>query len=262
MSGLFEKILATKAQEIAAARKAKPLVELRAESNSAPPSRDFVTAIRNRIAEGRAAVIAEIKRASPSKGLLREDFDPGEIARSYSRSGAACISVLTDRQYFHGRAQDLREARAACELPVLRKDFVIEPYQVYESRVMGADCCLLIAAALSSNQMQDLARLAEELEMAVVVEVHDYEELEGALAVRTPLIGINNRNLRTFQTRIETTLNLLKDIPPDRVIITESGILRPQHVQRMRAAGVSAFLVGEALMRAPDPGAELERLFG
>jgi len=261
MSDILEKILATKRTEIAAAKQAEPLEIVREAAEWAPPARDFVGALRAKIAVGRAAVIAEIKKASPSKGVIRADFHPAEIAASYERGGAACLSVLTDRQYFQGAPEYLKAARDACALPVLRKDFMIDPYQVYEARAMGADCILLIVSALGVAQMQELETLAHALGMAVLVESHDGDELEAALQLKTPLIGVNNRNLRTFETRLETTLDLLQQIPPDRMVVTESGILDPAAVARMRAHHVDAFLVGEAFMKAPDPGAELARLF-
>ncbi len=314
MADILARILATKAQEVAAARAAQPLEAVQAQARAAPPARDFTGALRACIATGRPAVIAEIKKASPSKGVLRERFDPEAIARSYARHGAACLSVLTDREFFRGSPDHLRVARAACELPVLRKDFVIDPYQVFESRAMGADCILLIVAAfrrpaadrqpslraLSPSsaaqgrgeahastslpeeeggsaflslplpaagedydlpRLQALEALAHSLGMAVLAEVHDESELAAAHTLATPLIGINNRNLRTFETRLETTLGLLDRIAPGRIVVTESGILAPADVARMRAQGVHAFLVGEAFMRAEDPGAELARLF-
>ena len=261
MADILRRILEVKAAEIAAARQRLPLAALRAEAEGAPAPRDFVGALRAKIAAGRAAVIAEIKKASPSRGVLREDFDPDAIARAYARGGAACLSVLTDRAFFQGRAGHLAAARAASGLPVLRKDFIVDPYQVAEARAMGADCVLLIVAALDPAQMRELESAARELGMAVLVEVHDRDELASALALSTPLLGINNRNLRTFETRLETTLGLLGAIPDDRIVITESGIMRREDVQRMREAGVSAFLVGEALMRADDPGKALEELF-
>jgi indole-3-glycerol phosphate synthase len=224
----------------------------------APPVRDFVSQIKDH----RPAVIAEIKRASPSRGVLREHFDPAAIARSYETAGAACLSVLTDREFFQGAADHLQAARAACALPVLRKDFIIDPYQVAESRAMGADCILLIAACLSDAEMLDLEAAAREMRMAVLVEVHDGSELDRALRLRTPLIGINNRDLRTFETKLETTLGLLPRVPADRILVSESGILAPHDVARMQGAGVNAFLVGEAFMRAPDPGGALRALFG
>lgn len=262
VSGILQRILAVKAEEVAAAQRVKPLGELAAEARGAAPVRDFVAALRAKLAAGKPAVIAEIKKASPSKGLLRAQFDPAAVAASYARHGAACLSVLTDAQFFQGRLEDLRQARAACALPVLRKDFTIDVYQVHEARAAGADCILLIAAALELPRMKDLERAARELGLAVLVEVHDERELERALELATPLIGINNRNLDTFETRLATTLDLLDRVPADRIVITESGILEPEHVQRMRAKRVGCFLVGEAFMRAEEPGAELERLFG
>jgi len=254
---ILERILEVKRDEIAAAAKQTSIATLEARARSSAAPRDFVGALRQRA----PAVIAEIKKASPSRGVLREQFDPGAIARSYAQAGAACLSVLTDRQFFQGAPEHLLAARAACSLPVLRKDFVVEPYQVYESRALGADCILLIAACLSPGQMRALERLAQDLRMAVLVEVHDAAELEAALTLRTPLIGVNNRNLKTFETRLETTLDLLPRIPPDRLLVAESGILTRAHVARLRNAGVRAFLVGEAFMRAPDPGAALTDLF-
>ncbi len=261
MSDILQKILATKREEIAAGLKEVPFAEMQALARAQPPARDFVGAIRARIASGRPAVIAEIKKASPSKGVLREDFRPGEIAASYEQGGAACLSVLTDKQYFQGSAEYLKEARAACSLPVLRKDFIIDPYQVYEARAMGADCILLIVAALNLDEMQALEALAHQLGMAVLVESHDAEELAAALQLKTPLMGINNRNLRTFAVSLDTTLELLPQIGAERIVITESGILAPADVTLMRDRNVHAFLVGEAFMRAPNPGAELARLF-
>ncbi|GAB5604387.1 indole-3-glycerol phosphate synthase TrpC [Sideroxyarcus sp. TK5] len=261
MSDILNKILAVKAQEVAAALSAKPLPVIRAEAQQALPARDFVAAIRGKIAAGEAAVIAEIKKASPSKGVIRADFHPAEIAQSYARHGAACLSVLTDEQFFQGSAEYLKQARAACELPVLRKDFMVSEYQVYQARAMGADAILLIAAALSLKQMQAFEKLAQQLGMAVLVEVHDGKELEVALQLKTPLIGVNNRNLRTFEVSLQTTLDLLEQIPADRTVVTESGIFTAQDVKRMRDHQVHAFLVGEAFMRADDPGAELSRTF-
>ena len=261
-SGILERILGVKREEVAAAQRSKSLAEVATEAREAPPPRDFVGAMRAKRSAGAAAVIAEIKKASPSKGVLRPQFDPATIARSYEKHGAACLSVLTDTGFFQGRLDDLRAARGACRLPVLRKDFMIELYQIYESRAAGADCILLIAAALATEKMQELEGVARELGLAVLVEVHDGAELEQALQLRTPLIGINNRNLRTFETRLETTLGLLKDVPRDRLVVTESGILSAPDVERMREANVGCFLVGEAFMRAADPGAELARLFG
>jgi indole-3-glycerol phosphate synthase len=259
---ILTRILARKREELEAARREVPMAEMHRRAAAAPPPRDFAGALRAKIAAGRPAVIAEVKKASPSKGVLRADFDPAAIARSYEAGGAACLSVLTDRDFFQGSAENLARARAACSLPVLRKDFITEPYQVAEARAMGADCILLIAAAVARQDMQGLEASARSLGMAVLVEVHDAKELESALALQTPLLGINNRNLRTFETRLETTLDLLERIPADRLVITESGILARADVERMRARGVHGFLVGEAFMRAPDPGAELRALFG
>ena len=250
---ILERIVATKRAEVDAARKRLPAVDL----ERAPALRDFVGALRAKV----PAVIAEIKRASPSRGILREPFDPAAIAQAYEKSGATCMSVLTDRTYFQGDSAHLVAARAACSLPALRKDFIIHPYQVPESRALGADCILLIAACLTTAEMQELEALAHGLGMAVLVEVHDGEELARALKLKTPLLGINNRNLRTFETRLETTLELLGRVPADRIVITESGILARADVARMRENGVHAFLVGEAFMRAEDPGAALEALF-
>jgi indole-3-glycerol phosphate synthase len=261
VSGILDKILARKAEEIAAAKRARPLERLRDEARTAPPPRDFAGALRAKIARGQAAVIAEIKKASPSRGLLRADFDPAAIAASYAAHGAACVSVLTDREFFEGTPQDLAAARNACALPALRKDFTLDAYQVFEARALGADCILLIAAALDLARMRELESVAQELGMAVLVEVHDAAELASALALRTPLIGINNRDLGSFETRLATTLELLPCIPPERTVITESGIRAPADVALMRANGVHAFLVGEAFMRAAEPGIELERIF-
>jgi indole-3-glycerol phosphate synthase len=261
MSDILQKILSIKEEEIAAAKKVEPFEAVRAAAEFAPPPRDFVGAMRAKIAAGQAAVIAEIKKASPSKGVLREDFRPADIAASYEKGGAACLSVLTDRQFFQGSPEYLKEARDACSLPVLRKDFMIDPYQVYEARAMGADCILLIVAALSLSQMQELETVAHQLGMAVLVEVHDGQELDAALQLKTPLIGINNRNLRTFEVTLQTTLGLLSRIPAERLVVTESGILRPEDAVLMRSQGVHAFLVGEAFMRATNPGEELARLF-
>jgi len=252
---ILERIVAAKRTEIAAARKRFPDIE--GKARAASTVRDFVGALRAK----RPAVIAEIKRASPSKGVLRTDFDPAVIAKSYEKAGAACMSVLTDTEFFQGAPEHLSQARAACTLPALRKDFVIDPYQVFESRALGADCILLIAACLEDREMRELEAQALGLDMAVLVEVHDAAELERALELETPLVGINNRNLRTFETRLETTLELLPRVPKDRIVITESGILSPADVARMHAAGVHTFLVGEAFMRAPDPGAALRALF-
>lgn len=296
MSDILNKILSVKAQEIAAAQAIKPLDAVRAEAKNAPPVRDFVGAIRAKINAGKSAVIAEIKKASPSKGLLRENFNPAEIAKSYAEHGAACLSVLTDEQFFQGGTEYLKQARAACSIPVLRKDFMLDTYQVYEARAMGADCILLIVSAFqisvpgmanvanptpsplmgegrgeggegssvatfNLSTMQALESLAHDLGMAVLVEVHDGAELDVALQLSTPLIGINNRNLRTFETRLEATLELLPRIPADRIVVTESGIHNPEDVALMRNHHVHTFLVGEAFMRAADPGQELARLF-
>jgi indole-3-glycerol phosphate synthase len=261
MSDILRRILAVKAQEVATASRITPLAQVIAQMHEVTPPRDFVGALREKIAASLPAVIAEIKKASPSKGLLRERFDPAAIARGYERAGAAGLSILTDGQFFQGQLDDLRAARAACALPVLRKDFMIAPYQVYEARAAGADCILLIVAALQLVQLRELEAIAHEIGLAVLVEVHDAAELERALQLKTPLIGINNRNLRTFETRLETTLDLLAQIPADRLVVTESGILNREDVLRMRARQVECFLVGEAFMRAEEPGAELARLF-
>lgn len=264
MSDILNKILAVKRAEVAAAQAAKPLAAVRAEAEAQSAPRDFVGAIRSKVSRGGTpgtAVIAEIKKASPSKGVLREDFRPAEIAASYEKHGAACLSVLTDRQFFQGSPKYLQAARAACALPVLRKDFMIDPYQVFEARAMGADAILLIVAALSSAQMREMEDIAGSLGMAVLVECHEGGEVDAALQLTTPLIGINNRNLRTFEVSLDTTLGQLARIPGDRIVVTESGILAPGDVSKMRAAGVHAYLVGEAFMRAADPGSELARLF-
>jgi len=291
MSDILNKILAVKAEEIARAKRAEPFEVMREAAELAQPPRDFVAALRSKLVAGQSAVIAEIKKASPSKGVIRPDFHPAAIAASYARGGAACLSVLTDSEFFQGAPEYLREARAACDLPVLRKDFMIDPYQIYEARAMGADCILLIVAAFllpspaggrgaggegvtfNVAKMQELEAIALGLGMAVLVESHDAAELEQALQLKTPLMGINNRNLRTFETRLETTLDLLAMVHPspaggggaggggNRIVVTESGILAPADVAGMRAHNVNAFLVGEAFMRAPDPGAELARLF-
>jgi len=265
MSDILDKIVAVKRQEVAAALKKKSLAAVRADAESRVLTRDFVAALRAKIAAGQAAVIAEIKKASPSKGVLREDFIPADIAQSYAEGdgkiSAACLSVLTDRQFFQGQPDYLKQARASTLLPVLRKDFMVDPYQIYESRAMGADCILLIAACLDDAQMRDLEAIALGLDMAVLVEVHDGAELDRALKLKTPLLGINNRNLRTFEVTLDTTLGLQARVPADKLLITESGILGRADVQRMRAAGVHAFLVGEAFMRAPDPGLALAELF-
>ncbi|MDB5808581.1 MAG: Indole-3-glycerol phosphate synthase [Betaproteobacteria bacterium] len=262
MADILQRILTVKAAEIAAAKAQRPLSAMRIAAAAMPDPRDFVGALRAKVGAGHAAVIAEVKKASPSRGVLRENFDPAAIAESYSSGGAACLSVLTDEQFFQGNAEYLRLARAACDLPVLRKDFMLEAYQVYESAAMGADCILLIVAALTMRRMAELEAIAAGLGMAVLVEVHNSAELESALKLKTPLIGINNRNLRTFETRLDVTLNLLKRIPADRIVVTESGILQRDDVELMRANGVDCFLVGEAFMRADEPGVELARLFG
>jgi indole-3-glycerol phosphate synthase len=265
MSDILDKILAVKADEVAAARKHRDLYSLRNEVESDGDARrglrGFEQALRAKIAAGQAGVIAEVKKASPSKGVLRADFQPAAIAQSYAEHGAACLSVLTDVNFFQGSSEYLRQARAACALPILRKDFMVDLYQVYEARAMGADAILLIVAALDHGLMAELEACALELGMDVLVEVHDGAELDAALQLRTPLVGINNRNLRTFDVTLDTTLGLLQAIPPERLVVTESGILGPQDVQRMRDANVHAFLVGEAFMRAENPGQELARLF-
>ncbi|MFA5682619.1 MAG: indole-3-glycerol phosphate synthase TrpC [Hydrogenophaga sp.] len=266
MSDILQNIVAVKREEVAAARKKKSLAAVREDAESRLLTRDFEGALRAKIAAGQAAVIAEIKKASPSKGLLREHFVPADIAQSYAegdgRVSAACLSVLTDRQFFQGSADYLKQARASCDLPVLRKDFMVDLYQVYEARAMGADCILLIAACLDDAQMNDLEAIARDLGMAVLVEVHDRDELQRALKLKTPLVGINNRNLRTFEVSLQTTLDMLPEVPADRLLVTESGILSRADVQRMRAAKVHAFLVGEAFMRQPEPGLALAELFG
>ncbi|MDP2878387.1 MAG: indole-3-glycerol phosphate synthase TrpC [Sulfuricella sp.] len=289
MSDILQKILEVKQAEVARAVAKKPYSAVRAEAEAMPQPRDFVGALRAKITAGKPAVIAEIKKASPSRGVIRENFDPAAIARSYESHGAACLSVLTDVQFFQGSKNHLIEARAACTLPILRKDFMIDPYQICRARTMGADAILLIVAAFALSptlprqggggktpsplagegaaefdiaRMQELEALAHDLGMAVLVESHDAAELDAALQLKTPLIGINNRNLRTFETRLETTLDLLPRISAERIVITESGILKPADVQLMLGHGVNAFLVGEAFMRAEDPGVELARLFG
>jgi indole-3-glycerol phosphate synthase len=261
MSDILERIVATKREEIAAAQVRRPLAVLEAEAAAQPGPRDFVGAIRSRLRRGQPAVIAEIKKASPSKGVIRPDFHPAEIARSYAAHGAACLSVLTDRQYFQGAPEYLVAARAACDLPVLRKDFMVDAYQVAEARAMGADCILLIAAALELADMKALEAQAQGYGMAVLVEVHNGDELDAALQLNTPLLGVNNRNLRTFEVSLETTLDLLARIPAERIVVTESGIATPADVALMRRHKVDTFLVGEAFMRAPEPGIELARLF-
>jgi indole-3-glycerol phosphate synthase len=265
MSDILQKIVAVKHEELAAARQRQSLSAIRAEAEARNRDladvRDFVGALRAKVAAGQAGVIAEVKKASPSKGVLCEHFVPADIAASYARHGAACLSVLTDERFFQGSVLYLQQARAACALPVLRKDFMVDAYQVYEARAMGADCILLIAACLDDSQMRDLEACAHELGMGVLVEVHDGEELERALHLKTPMIGINNRNLRTFEVALDTTLGLLPHVPKDRLLVTESGITGPDDVRRMRDAHVHAFLVGEAFMRQPDPGVALATLF-
>jgi indole-3-glycerol phosphate synthase len=261
MTDILERILQRKTEEIAERSAALPLRELSARVADLPDTRGFAGAIEARIDAGRPAVIAEVKKASPSKGLIRPDFHPAGIARSYEAGGAACLSVLTDRDFFQGSEDYLREAREACALPVLRKDFIVDPWQVYESRAIGADCILLIVAALGDAALLELSLLAAELGLDVLCEVHDGEELERALSLPVPLVGVNNRNLRTFETSLDTTLSLKERVEDGRVLVAESGIHTGADVARLRAAGVNAFLVGEAFMRAADPGAELERLF-
>jgi indole-3-glycerol phosphate synthase len=276
MANILDQIIDTKREEIAFAKRNKPLELVRADAESRVLTRDFLGALRAKLTAGASAVIAEVKKASPSKGLLREPFIPADIAQSYAAGNAtesgrapdggpavtaACLSVLTDRQYFQGSADYLKQARAACDLPVLRKDFMVDPYQVFEGRVMGADCILLIAACLSDAQMAELEATAQALDMAVLVEVHDAAELERALRLKTPLVGVNNRNLKTFEVSLDTTLGLLPQMPKDRIVITESGIATRADVQRMREAGVHTFLVGETFMRAEEPGLALAELF-
>ncbi len=261
MTDILQRILARKADEIIERSHRTPLAELIARVADLPATRGFSAAIEAKIDAGLPAVIAEVKKASPSKGVIRADFDPAAIARSYEAGGAACLSVLTDKDFFQGSEDSLMRARAACALPVLRKDFVIDPYQVYEARAIGADCILLIVAALSDAALMQLSLLAAELDLDVLCEVHDAEELERALALPVPLIGANNRNLRTFETALETTLELQQLIEYDRILVAESGIHTPEHVAELREAGVNAFLIGEAFMRAPDPGLALQRLF-
>ena len=264
-SDILNKIVAVKHEEVAAAKKRLPFDAMRADAESRVLTRDFEGALRARIAKGQAAVIAEVKKASPSKGVLRANFEPADIAQSYmegdGKVSAACLSVLTDRQFFQGQPDYLKQARASTTLPVLRKDFMVDAYQIYESRAMGADAILLIAACLDDAQMADFEAIARSLDMAVLVEVHDRAELERALQLKTRLVGINNRNLRTFEVTLDTTLGMLKDVPADRLLVTESGILKPADVKTMRDAGVHAFLVGEAFMRADDPGLALAKLF-
>ena len=265
MSDILNKILAVKADEVAAAKKHRSLASLRrdveADADLRQDLRGFEASLRQHIAAGGAAVIAEVKKASPSKGVLRADFRPAEIAAAYAAGGAACLSVLTDAPFFQGDALYLKQARAACAIPVLRKDFMVDMYQVYEARAMGADCILLIVAALDHGLMAELEACAHELGMGVLIEAHDGAEVDAALKLNSAMLGINNRNLRTFETSLQTTLDLIPRIPAEKLVITESGILVSEDVQRMRDANVHAFLVGEAFMRAPDPGAELRRLF-
>ena len=265
MSDILKKICDVKVEEVAAAQKRVSFADMRRDAESRVLTRDFVGALRAKIDQGQAGVIAEIKKASPSKGVIREDFIPADIAQSYAEGdgkvSAACLSVLTDRQFFQGQPDYLKQARASCPLPVLRKDFMIDPYQIYESRAFGADCVLLIAACLEDGLMAELEQIAHSLDMAVLVEVHDGHELERALQLKTPLVGINNRNLRTFEVDIQTTLQLQKEVPPERILVTESGILGPADVRAMRDAGIHSFLVGEAFMRADDPGLALAQLF-
>jgi indole-3-glycerol phosphate synthase len=266
MSDILDQIIEVKRQELAQAQKRFSLAAMRADAESRVLTRDFEGALRRKIAAGQSAVIAEIKKASPSKGVLRAEFIPADIAQSYAegdgKTNAACLSVLTDRQFFQGQVDYLKQARASCDLPVLRKDFIIDGYQIYESRAMGADCVLLIAACLDDAQMAELEAIACSLDMAVLVEVHDRAELDRALKLKTPLLGINNRNLRTFEVSLDTTLSMLKDVPQGKLVVTESGILNKADVKKMREAGVHAFLVGEAFMRADEPGDALAELFG
>jgi len=262
VSDILERIVAVKREEVTAAAKRKSLSAVRADAESRVLTRDFLGAMRAKVTAGLPAVIAEIKKASPSKGVLRSDFIPADIAQTYAEHGAACLSVLTDQQFFQGSVDYLKQARASCHLPVLRKDFVVDAYQVYESRACGADCILLIAACLDDTQMADFEAIARGLDMAVLVEVHDRAELQRALKLKTPLLGINNRNLKTFEVSLDTTLGMLNEVPAERLLVCESGIHAREDVLRMTAAGVHAFLVGEAFMRAPDPGVALADLFG
>jgi len=262
MNDILAKILSVKAEEVATARQMRSEAELLREAQARQDVRGFARSIENKIAQGKAGVIAEVKKASPSKGILRENFNPAEIAASYAAHGAACLSVLTDVQFFQGSHDNLRLARAACPLPVLRKDFIIDPYQIISARAMGADCVLLIVAALDAAQLRDMEDVAMGLGMDVLVEVHDAKELDVALSLKSPLLGINNRNLRTFETKLSNTLDLLPNIPEGKRVVTESGILTPEDVKLMRDNGVHAFLVGEAFMRAPEPGVELARIMG
>ena len=266
MSDILNKIVQTKHEEVALRKRAVSLASVRADAQSRVLTRDFEGALRRKIAAGQAAVIAEVKKASPSKGLLREDFIPSDIAQSYAmgdgKVSAACLSVLTDQHYFQGSNDYLKQARASCDLPVLRKDFMVDLYQIYESRAMGADCVLLIAACLDDAQMAEFEAVARSLDMAVLVEVHERAELDRALKLKTPLVGVNNRNLRSFEVSLDTTLELMGHLPPDKLLVTESGISSREDVSRLRSAGVHAFLVGEAFMRAPEPGEALAALFG
>ncbi len=262
MTDILNKIVAVKREEVAAAKNRKSLDAVRADAQSRVLTRDFVGALRSKIGAGQPAVIAEVKKASPSKGVLRADFIPADIAQNYAEYGAACLSVLTDVQFFQGCVDYLKQARASCPLPVLRKDFMVDAYQIYESRAMGADAILLIAACLDDAQMHDFEQIARSLDMAVLVEVHDAPELERALKLETPLIGINNRNLKTFEVSLDTTLTLMQGVPSDRIVVCESGIHTRDDVLRMGAAGINAFLVGEAFMRAQEPGPALAALFG
>ena len=262
MTDILDQIVSVKRAEIAAAIQRKSLAAMRSDAEFRVLTRDFIGAMRAKIAVGQAAVIAEIKKASPSQGLLREDFIAADIAQSYAENGAACLSVLTDRQFFQGSVDYLKQARASCPLPVLRKDFLVDAYQIYESRSIGADAILLIAAILDDAQLRDFEAIARSLDMAVLVEVHDASELARALKLKTPLVGVNNRNLKTFEVSLDTTMSLMRDVPPDRLLVCESGIHSRDDVLRLGAAGVKAFLVGEAFMRAPDPGEALAALFG
>ena len=261
MAHVLDRILAAKRREVEAARERIAPAEVERRAAAAAPTRGFARALRARIAAGQPAVIAEINRASPSKGLIRADFEPARIARSYEANGAACLSVLTDREFFGGSPEDLAAARAACSLPVLRKDFMLDPYQVYEARSWGADCILLIVDAAPDRELHGLERVAHDLGMDVLVECHDGEQLDRALGFATPLVGINNRDLKTFETRLETTLDLVGRVPPGKILVTESGIGQPADVERLREAKVSAYLVGSAFMAAEDPGKELQRVF-
>ena len=261
MSDILQKITATKLDEVQLLKSRRSLEAVRADAMSRVLTRDFEAALRAKIAQGFSGVIAEVKKASPSKGVLREPFSPADIAQSYAEHGAACLSVLTDQVYFQGCVDYLKQARASCDLPVLRKDFLVDAYQVYESRSMGADCILLIVSILSDAQLKEFELIARSLDMAVLVEVHDEKEMERALALKTALIGVNNRDLKTFKVDLETTLNLQKMVPQDKLLVTESGIAGAEDVKRLRDAGVHAFLVGEAFMRAPEPGLALSEMF-